>query len=153
MKIIQEELEFASKTVSDTQDYQYESRSKMTKKILHTDRELESLIEEESRVIVEPSHHGSLNLIKQKTSTENLKSLHSKFKILNQKAHRFINSLPAQTSVSTINLHALKNYYHSNHESSKIITLPSIKRGPFFDPTPLPSDFQINRDLIVASYE
>ena len=153
MKIIQEEIESTSRTVSDSEDYQYENLSKIMKKMLYTDQEIESLIEVESRPIVEPTYHHSFSLTRRKTSSENLKSLHSKFTVLNQKAHRFISSLPSQTSVSTLQFHALEDYYHSNNESSHTIRLPSIKKSSFFDPTPLPPDFKINKDLMVISYE
>ena len=138
----------------------YENLSSMTKKLIETDKLIQSMIEKEEAVknnnIEErksneiQANESLASVMRRKRSNEIIRPLHSKFTVLNQRASRFLKSLPSQASVSTIDLSVLEEYYNNLKSSRQIIKLPSIQKSQFYDPTPLPAEFKVNKDLMTV---
>lgn len=122
--------------------------------MLLADNQIFSKIEEE--IIIEKSRNEeeTPKTIKfREKSSESVQSLVTKFTKLNQRAERFLKSLPSEASFSNLGLNALEEFYiNSNTSSRRIIRLPAIKKSGFFDPSPLPPEFKVNRELLEAKY-
>ncbi|OMJ77958.1 hypothetical protein SteCoe_22352 [Stentor coeruleus] len=128
--------------------------SRMTKKMLQADNQIFSKIEEEIIIEKSKNEEETPKTIKfREKSSESVQLLVTKFTKLNQRAERFLKSLPSEASFSNLGLNALEEFYiNSNMSSKRIIRLPAIKKSGFFDPSPLPPEFKVNRELLEANY-
>ena len=153
LKKLRNNIKTLKKTISESETKQ-ESLSRMMRKLLEADEIIEKLVKEEA--CLNQTLDSPETTKKQKKTQSSANPLNSKFTVLNQKANKCLKSLLSQSSVSTLDKSVIEGYYkkdlkdfNEKIEKNDKKVLPSIKRKNFYDPTPLPAEFKLNKELMI----
>ena len=148
LKNLREEIAELSDVIQEP-EVKYENMSKLKRKLIEADELIKIMMEKESKS--GDSQHDDLNYSpRRKRSKEILRPLHLKFASLNQKADKFLKSLQSHTSLSTIDMPTPEGYYANQMNNHQITKLPLIQKSQFYDPTPIPAEFKINKNLMAV---
>lgn len=122
----------------------YQTVSRMMKNLNEADEIIKSKIEQEN-MIVNLSGNKDIGANNSKTK-DKPKFIYEKFTVLNQKASKLLKKLSSKRFASNTDLSIVQEYYHRTSKPKH--KLPALKKLNFFDPSPLPINFKIKKNLI-----
>lgn len=114
--------------------------SRVKKDLMKTEEEVQVLLDDEEEKLNYKEKPFFIDF--SKNESDKGRPYLQKFAVLSKKATKILKTVDSQGKFSIDKLSIPKDE----------VKFPTLKQSKFFDPTPLPATFQVNKDLIIPEY-